>query len=272
MKTPLLLICTSFFLLPLTADAQNDTASSQQVRSDTARPQAGFKRWNITASFGYGWPTVKSVIGHESFVGDQNQILQRPVRGSLGAGIFNALTAGYAATKNIGFEIGMFAGWGTKTQTTDLFYLADSRKDERFMRVNTKGLLFGLCISETFSKARISIHNNFVWGLSQQLFYQVHTENPTIAVDSDWQYYGGMSYGWMGKVSASYFLAEPIEIGVESFFMLHSWTPDKGKSGTTTFTDNYNSYTEASSPPAGERETAYPLNAAGGNIFFRYSF
>lgn len=269
------------FLLPFVTFANTDTLKNSQVK---------FNRWAISVSGGYVVAATNDIIGNQSTNDGQNNFSTQVITGTLGGGIFNSLLASFEMKKDIGIEVGAFANWGSNIHTSSYYTSSVPQDEDKYMRVNSKGALVGFFIAKTFSKVRLAVHNDFVLGLSNQLYYNNHLVSPSGTNDSYWKYSGGMSYGWKGKIEASYNLTEHFGIGIEGFFMLHSWSPEKGffesfivngeekissvsgSSRNVIFVDGY-AYSTVSGGPANKQiRTVYPLHAAGGSLILRYSF
>ncbi len=249
-----------------------------------------FNRWAISLSGGYGLAATNDIIGYNTSDDGQNNFSTRIITGSFGAGIFSSLVVSFEIKKDIGIEAGAFANWGNDILLSAQYYSQNMEQENRFMRVNTKGILTGFFIAKTFSKFRMAVHNDFVLGLYNEAYYKIQAFDPAGTRNTYWKYSGGMSYGWKGKVEASYSLGKHFGIGIEGFFMLHSWSPEKGfmesyvvngqekvstvpgNSRNITFVDGYSYNTITGGPSGRQLRAVYPLHAAGASLILRFAF
>lgn len=264
----LLLFFLSLAFLPSAAIATPDTLNA-------AHPPV--KRWSIDISAGYGFPVAREVLGAEEVTDSNSTTTGHYVRGTYGKGMIGFVSAGYIIKQHFGVEAGIFSCVGKNIQTLDWKALPPANfTNQKFMQVNSNGLMLGFFLSDTIRKLRLSIHNDLLLGIYNNGQYKTVTVDSanTVKTSDRWKYYGGTSYGWMGKLSAAYPLSAKLHVGVQAFFLLHSWSPAKGENGGKqySFTDDidYNGIVLTTSDKL--PRITFPLHAAGAVLFIGFSF
>lgn len=232
------------------------------------------KRWSFTVSTGYSFPFAKQVLGGDATVDNNSTAEGKLIRGTYGKGIFNLVSIGYKINPHLGAELGIHSTWGDKLEINKVCDLSTGAIFSQTSRqVSTNGMLVGFFITNTYSKFHISFHDDFLVGILNR----ATEENFSNAVKQPvWKYSGGISYGWLGRISASYDLTEKIDVGLSGYFLLHSWSPAQREnlngSNKTTYTDTILSNGINSIASNQQSRITYPLHAVGVNIFAAYNF
>ncbi len=259
------LYLTLLVLSPIVMNASGDTLK-------TELPPV--KRWNITASVGYGFPFAKQVLGAEGTVDSNSTTESKLIRGTYGKGIFSFISVGYKINQHFGSEFGIHSTWGNKLMTNKLTDLSTGNVyNENFTQVSTNGIFAGFFMTDNYSKFHIKFHNALLVGVMN---YATEESFSNGAQQPVWKYSGRVSYGWLSRLGASYDISDKINIGLTSFFLMHSWSPAEKNTlngnNKITFTDNI-SFNGINNPPSNKLpRLTYPLHASGINIFIAYNF
>ena len=247
---------------------------SMHALSDTLKSNGTkMKRWNITASVGYGFPFSKHVLGSEATVDSNSTSRGKIIRGTYGKGIFCFVSAGYKINSHLGAELGIHSTVGSKLLVNQFNNLVFNSGSETFMQISTSGMFAGFFLTDTYSKFHISLHTDLLIGMLNRATEERFTgsiQYPT------WEYSGRISYGWLSRFGGSYDISPKINIGLTGFFLMHSWSPAQKNTlngqNKITFTDDilYNGFYPISTDQLSR--VTFPLHAAGASIFISYNF
>jgi hypothetical protein len=247
---------------PLAMNASGDTLKTEPV-----------KRWNITASVGYGFPFAKQVIGSEATVDRHSTIAGELKRGTFGKGVFSFVSAGYKINSHFGAEFGIHSTWGKKImvgQFTNLYY---SFISQTFFQATTNGMFAGFFMTDSYGKFHISFHNDLLIGVMNQAIEESFSND---VPDPVLKYTGGVSYGWLSRLGSAYDISGKISVGLNAFFLMHSWSPVERNTlnGQNKFTFSDNTLTNGISPLPSDQlpRVTFPLHVAGINAFITYNF
>jgi hypothetical protein len=262
MKRYLQLITLILFPLILTASPDSLKTRSFPI-----------KRWNITASVGYGFPFSKQVLGGEAVVDSNSTSTGKLIRGTFGKGVFSFVSVGYSINQHFGSEFGIHSTWGSRIKTTDVTNTSNTFNSQDFTQITTNGMFFGVFMTDTYSKWHISFDNDLLVGLMNVATEERFSNGVAQPI---WKYSGGVSYGWLSRIGASYDIFEKMNIGLNGFFLMHSWSPKEREnlngSDKVTFTDN--TLANGFYPIASDQlpRVTYPLHVAGVNVLVSYNF
>lgn len=231
------------------------------------------KRWHITASVGYGFPFSKQVLGGAGTVDSHSNTEGKLIRGTFGKGIFSFIAAGYKINEHFGSELGIHSTIGNKLLISQMKNLAVTSLSQTFFQVSTNGVFAGFFMTDSYSKFHISFHNDLLVGIMN---YGTEESFSNGVKQPVWKYSGGISYGWLSRLGASYDISGKMNIGLNGFFLMHSWSPSQKEnlngSNKITFSDNtlFNGIVSLPSNQLGR--VTFPLHAAGVNAFIAYNF
>lgn len=279
--TFLLTFVVATLIFSTVLSATNDTLTNPTVKSP---------KFFVSVSAGYAWPGSNEIIG-STFVNDgQNNLAVKMIRGTFGRGITNDILFGYMIKPHLGFETGMFANWGSDVKTSEGSDPSNGNSDANFLKINSQGFLLGVCLTSTISKFEFAAHSDIILGINYKGVNRFVRKSGTDTYEDQWVYEGGIACGWKEKLSCSYAVNPKFKIGVEGFFSLHTWSPDKeiwkshklneteeissipDADKTVTFSDAV-SYSSVTGYSSNVRESvSFPLHAAGVSFFAAYLF
>ncbi len=252
-------------LSPIIMNASGDTLKSELSQ---------VKRWNITASVGYGFPFSKQVLGGEGTVDSNSTTESKLIRGTFGKGIFSFISVGYKINQHFGSEFGIHSTWGNKLMTHKVTDLSTGNVYiENYTQISTNGIFAGLFMTETYRKFHITFHNNLLIGVMN---YATQEGSSNGIPNLVWKYSGRISYGWLSRLGGSFAISDKMNIGLTGFFLMHSWSPAEKNTlngmNKITFTDNV-TYNGIHTPPSNQLgRVTFPLHAAGANAFIAFNF
>jgi hypothetical protein len=262
MKRYLQLITLSLFPLILTAVPDSLKTSSSPI-----------KRWDITASIGYGLPFAKQVLGGVGTVDSNSTTEAKSIRGTFGKGIFSFLSVGYKVNQHFGSEFGIHSTFGNRIMTYQVTNIAYGSKAQKFTQISTIGLFVGFFLADTYSKFHISLHNDFLVGLMNRATEESFANG---IPDPVWKYSGRISYGWLSRFGGSYDISNKMNIGLSGFFVLHSWSPLQKETlngqNKITFSDDTLSNGIYPLPSNQLPRVTYPLHVCGISVSVSYCF
>lgn len=248
-------------------------------------------KWFVSVSSGYSWPGANDVLGNRATHDSNNNTrTQTTIRGTYGTGSVNELKIGYMLNPHIGFELGGFANWGKEIMIVEQYFSIIGNYVGQTIKINSQGLLAGICLKETFPKFELSLHNDFILGTNYKAFDYVIQEINTDTYEDYWEYTGGIGYGWKGNISLAYSLKPKFSIGLNAFFSVHSWSPNEGtlvrhdvngndelasvpiENRSVKYDDMVTYSTVSGFPPGVAFKKNYPLHSAGATIFIAFRF
>lgn len=163
---------------------------------------------------GYGFPAAKLSLMNDSkstYNGSNTtyESTARPM--SLGKGINTGLYAGYMFNKNIGAELGASYLIGSKHVTTDESTNTAASYNYK-SEMTWKGRMIRLVPTIRMTVGEKKLHPymkaGFIIGLGSKVFTEIHSEDvdlfSTTITDENWEYSGGMSFGFHGGMGLNY--------------------------------------------------------------------
>ena len=246
---------------------------------------------------GYGFPAARISLMNDSkstYNGSTTtyESSSRPM--SLGKGINAGLYVGYMLNKNIGAELGASYLFGGKNIFTDEATNTAASFNYK-TEMTWKGRMIRLVPTIRMTVGEKKLHPymkvGFIIGVGSKIFTETHSQNinfsTTTIIDENWEYSGGMSFGFHGGLGLNYMVSDKIGIFVEVSGNYQNWAMKKG-SMTKYTVDGVNemanvdindreiefvdSYTETSSgspdPNQASKTTKFfmPFSSIGGNL------
>lgn len=243
-------------------------------------------------SFSAGWsfPASPATLGYESYTDSLGINYQYPIRGSLGTGVTNSLVFGISVSEHLTLESGLFAVWGRNLN------VGANRRQENNMivsdridrRIHSRGILVGMGCSDKLSSFEFGVHSYFAMGMFNRDHATYTYSNDATRILADEK--GGVSFGWLSRVTVAYPFNESWSLGCELYYMLHTWSPTKGKIWryyqndvdvtnslgdeelTYEFTYDYTAQNGTTFPQQQRLREVHPLHAAGVALFLQHAF
>lgn len=252
---------------------------------------------------GYGFPAAKLSLLDDSkstYNGSSSTYENTSHPISLGRGINAGLYFGYMLNKNIGAELGasyligsknVFTNESTNTATSYHYKTEMTWKGRMIRLVPTIRMTTGEKKLHPYMKV------GFIIGVGSKVFTETHSQNVDFSsssiIDENWEYSGGMSFGFHGGLGLNYMVNDKIGIFAEVAGNYQNWAMKKGSMtkytvngvnelGTLDIDDReiefVNSYTETSSGPPNPNQASkttkffLPFSSIGVNLGLQISF
>lgn len=261
------------------------------VSSDSLQTNRCANRWQIQFTSGYGFSATPSLLGQTYINDGQNNITGTMIHGTLGEGIVSTLTAHFRIKNKIHISSGYFANYGIEKLTLHGGNILNpAQYEDDWKQVFSQGILIGSGVSDTCGRFTFSASASFVCGLYNVGSHRTFDAWSGNSYYYEWEHTGGLSFGWMGTVVASYQIDDHFSMGLQGFFISHSWSPNKGyiteykynnedrtstlseASRTVEYVDDM-VYSSISGYPNGQRFSfSLPLSNAGASLVLNYNF
>lgn len=199
------------------------------ITSDSLKTHRCANRWQIQLTSGYGFSAGQSVLGQTYINDGQNNITGTIIHGTLGEGIVSTLTATFRIKNGIQISGGYFANSGIEKVTLHGGNILNpAQYEDDWKQVFSQGILIGSGVSDTCGRFTFSATASFVCGVYNVGYHRTYDAWSGNNYYYEWQHTGGLSFGWMGTIASSYQISNHFSIGLQGFFISHSWSPDKG--------------------------------------------